>query len=802
MLAIIRFTDKEALHTTTVGQKFATLAQARREGFPVPTAVAIPTEIHHYFKTRRTWPQGAFEPITAAAQELGLFETGLSVRSSATLEDLADRSFAGQYCSFLQVKKINTLRTNIEKCWQSIDRQAVQSYLTDRPTDGEQPAMGVILQTMVAAKASGVAFGRDPMNPGSPDVIVEAIAGLAEDLVSGAVSPYRAAIDPQGRVQIKAKPNPPRPAKQNGLLADDQWRAIASLVRRLEACYDGTPLDIEWAIDSDNKLWLLQARRITTLDTQPRIPQGIWTRKIADDLWGDRLTPFMQHALIKNAPHYDMSRMCMQLGMVTGMPNLTVINGYLYVNSLNLRHLLTFVPPALRTTEYRDLLPPQIDFDRIPTPSLSKLIRLAGRALLLAMREPNAIPVICLRRYAGFRRRMARRLDTLGRETATDARQAFDKVQKALRLMAETQNYNQFPYYYATQTTWLARWLVVDLQQQPHSRFLALLSCQGRNVTITIERKVRALAALIRRNPQLKAQFENQSAEELARDIPAAIRPQMTRFLAQYGCRSRHRTLYLKRWAEAPEEVLRMLQSLALGGNRPSLNVSGEPDATDTPGPKRNLPGLLACLAQKPVLILTRRFLDLREEARFLLDKALYQIRRWLLRTGDYSGLGDHILFLTTPEIEQLLDGQLGLEDARRRTDARYRQYQAGSEPAPFYVDGQPYCEIEKDPHTLRGIGTSPGHISGRARIVKDPFVDSIEDGDILIAQHTDPGWTPILSRISGMVIEEGGLLNHCSIVARELGVPAVVGIPAATRRIPDGTRITIDGGLGYVRLS
>ena len=101
----------------------------------------------------------------------------------------------------------------------------------------------------------------------------------------------------------------------------------------------------------------------------------------------------------------------------------------------------------------------------------------------------------------------------------------------------------------------------------------------------------------------------------------------------------------------------------------------------------------------------------------------------------------------------------------------------------------------------LRGIGTSPGKVSGRARIVKDPTRVKLNCDEILVAENTDPGWTPILSTIKGMVVEEGGLLNHCSIVARELGIPSVVGVRQAARIIADGATITIDGGMGLVRI-
>ena len=115
-------------------------------------------------------------------------------------------------------------------------------------------------------------------------------------------------------------------------------------------------------------------------------------------------------------------------------------------------------------------------------------------------------------------------------------------------------------------------------------------------------------------------------------------------------------------------------------------------------------------------------------------------------------------------------------------------------------MDGQPVDEFRMDGEVIRGTGTSPGRVTGRARIVGKPTQANIISGDILIARNTDPGWTPILSIVGGMVVEEGGLLNHCSIVARELAIPSIVGVRQATSRIPEGSLITIDGGLGLIR--
>jgi pyruvate,water dikinase len=284
------------------------------------------------------------------------------------------------------------------------------------------------------------------------------------------------------------------------------------------------------------------------------------------------------------------------------------------------------------------------------------------------------------------------------------------------------------------------------------------------------------------------------------------FRDDLHAFLAQYGCRSRHRTLYVKRWAEAPEEVLGILQTLVRHQKDPAdvpqkqahqQQITDLPSASDLSAP----PKYRYFLLMGPLINLTRKFLDLREEQRFLLDKVLYQIRLSLLALGRHCGLNEKILFLKRSEIQQLVEGTLALNDIKKMAVERHRRFLEPFDVSTFCVDGRPVNEFQMKGKVFQGIGTSPGTAFGRARIVQDPTRVHLNSDEILIAENTDPGWTPILSTVKGMVIEEGGLLNHCSIVARELGIPAVVGVRRATRIIPEGAKITIDGGMGLVRI-
>jgi phosphohistidine swiveling domain-containing protein len=798
---LVSFEDDCALDPKAVGQKFFNLAKAVRAGFVVPRAVAINAEAHRHYITYGCWPEGLLDEVFQAATELDL-SRGLSIRSSATLEDLEKQSFAGQYRTFLQVVSEDELKDKIEQCWEGATAPAVRSYLKARqihPTQDQTPLMGVIMQKMVNAVAAGVAFGRNPMYPARNEIVIEAVRGLAEALVSGRLTPYRAIIDEQNQLTV----TPPSRDLSRVTIGEEvlmtllPWSDIADLVRTLQKEGDDIPLDIEWAIDQERKIWLLQSRAITTLDQQRwQVPVGVWTRKIANDLWADRLTPFLANEMVQTAHRFDLSQVLKIIGIQVARPTLTVINGYLYVNCRSIENVLAYIPAKLQLPDLRAMFPSDFTFDNQFAPALVKRIWIAIRSLTLLFLEPGIIPLFCVWITRRNQNRIHKQLDRLEQAPNGSARQAFENVQSSLAALTRLQIANQWPYFFANYLTWFLRWLTVDCLGYNHAFFLKILGKKGHNTTIKIEKQFRRLAQKIVMDENLYAQFLGQPPEKLLPALPSYFRQELKTFLAEFGCRSRHRTLYVKRWAEAPEEVIGILQALVR--HRKEAETAVQPRTSfERPARQKRIRSFLL----GPLIGLTCKFLDLREEQRFLLDKVLYQMRLSLLAVGRHSGLDERIMFLKRAEIRQLVDGELAGEKVQKIAAERHNRFLKPFDVSTFYIDGRPENEFQMEGKVLQGIGTSPGKVSGRARIVKDPTRVNLNSDEILVAENTDPGWTPILSTIKGMVIEEGGLLNHCSIVARELGIPSVVGVRQATRIIPEGAVITIDGGLGLVSI-
>ncbi|MGD9042908.1 MAG: PEP/pyruvate-binding domain-containing protein [Desulfobacterales bacterium] len=812
MKYLVSYEDDRALDPKVVGYKFYSLAKAARAGFAVPSAVAISTAAHQHYLNHGCWPQGLVDEVFKAATDLDL-SRGLSIRSSATLEDLEKQSFAGQYRTFLQVIGESELKHKIEECWKGADSQAVKSYLKAKQVylaEEQVPLMAVIVQKMVNAVAAGIAFGRNPMNPARDEIVIEAVKGLAEALVSGHLTPYRAIIDEHNSITVTPPSRDPSKLTigEEVLMTLVPWSDIAHLIRSLETESDHTPLDIEWAIDENKKIWLLQARAITTLDQHSwQVPSGVWTRKIANDLWADRLTPFLADELVQSAHRFDLSRILKILGIPVSQPTLAVINGYLYVNCGSIADVLAYIPSKLQLPDLQSLFPANFAFEDGPSPSIIKRILAAVRSPTLIFLEPGIMPFFCIWITRRNQKKINKRLDRIQQQSTASAEQAFKKLHLSLQALNRLQISNQWPYFFANYLTWFLRWLMVDRLGYSHEYFLKILSKKGRNTTIKVEKRFQRLADKIVSDEDLHAQFLNVPPLKSWSELPSNFREDLDAFLAEFGCRSRHRTLYVKRWAEAPEEVLGILQALVRHPQKSKTN--GMPGTPQIPKPTLQTGSTMPPTAQKikrpfllvPLIRLTRQFLDLREEQRFLLDKVLYQIRLSLLELGRNRGLGERILFLKKAEIQQVVNGRLAENKAKKIAADRHQRFIEPFDVSTFYIDGRPENEFQMEGKVFRGIGTSSGKASGRARIVADPTRVRLNSDEILIAENTDPGWTPILSTVNGMVIEEGGLLNHCSIVARELGIPAVVGVRQATRIIPEGSKITIDGGMGLVRI-
>lgn len=439
------------------------------------------------------------------------------------------------------------------------------------------------------------------------------------------MSPCRAFLGPDGPPRLEPADGGSAPPPMEG----GGWRAVADLARRAEAVA-GSPQDIEWALDGEGRLWLLQCRPITAMGAPAAdAPAGVWTRALAVDLWADRLTPFLAAAMLESAPRWDQSAAAGAVGLPVVRPTLAVIGGFLYVNAESLRSALGVLPRRLRPARTGDLLPPGVTLDDLPAPAARRLAGIAARAALFALRNPGTTPLFC---RAVTRRRMRRLASEVAAAAALPSaatpEEALARVQGAADLLARHQEANGWGYTWATALTWAFRHLVASGREGGEAGFLQLLGEGADNVSLEMEREFRRLADLARADGALSRRVAAEGPAALL-DAGGAFRDRLDRFLHRFGCRARGRSLSCPRWAEAPEEAAAMVAGLMGRGDRPAVD-EGRAEAARAAWAR--VPPL-----RRPLLRGLQRFarsyLDLREELRFHLDGALYLLRRSLLRS-------------------------------------------------------------------------------------------------------------------------------------------------------------------------
>ena len=801
MKGLVELTDQEGIDAEQVGRKFAHLALAHRHGFPVPEAVAVEVSVHKHFRKKGKWPLRLWSRVLRRARELGLAE-GLAVRSSGAEEDREEQSLAGQYRTTLQVQTTEELSSAIESCWQSASAAAGEGTSPSRPRkDADQgPPVAVILQRMVAAETSGVAFSRNPLYPARDEAVIEAVQGLGSALVSGAASPWRVFATRSGEIQVEDEARlRRRPLPGERLLQEHSCRSIAELAWKLEELLAG-PQDMEWSLDQAGKLWLLQSRPITGVDRRAfSLPRGEWTRRIAEDLWGDRLTPFLADRMLRYAERFDFSWLAGRLGLPFEQPTLGVLYGFLYLNAHNAAKVAAALPPRLRFEELLRLLPPEkrSACRNQPGPARWTQIGLGLRFLLALLRVPEGWPLIC---GPVARRRISRlegRIKALQGHPSGSKRQALLKLEKAVSLLADIQQANQWPYGYAYLLTWGSKRLCEQWAGLDSSAYLALLSEGAQNATLDMERAFRDLVRAFQEDPAGRSALEDAEAAVALEDLPDRLRGKCQAYLERFGHRGGQRNLRSPRLAEDPGRLLSMVHRAlsASARSRPEAAADQERAAEA----RSRIPALKKALLL-PLLSRTRAALDLREDLRFLLDRELALLRGALLGLGERLGLGSLVFGLTLEELRLAVKGSLGTEQAAELAAERLAGESGSHSPPDFFIDGRAEEDFEPEAGYMQGIGTSPGRAQGTARRVDASTESEVEEGDILVAPSLDPGQAPLLGLAAGVVLQEGGLLNHCSIVARELGVPMVVGLKTA-QRIDTGQRLSLDGSSGRVRL-
>ncbi|MET8761723.1 PEP/pyruvate-binding domain-containing protein [Lentzea sp. NPDC004782] len=806
----------------TVGGKAANLGELTKAGLPVPQGFCVTTDAYRVVaeadelasttpeNARRTLletpvPQEIRDAIVIAYRELG-DGVPVAVRSSATAEDLPFASFAGQQDTFLNVVGEDAVVDAVRRCWASLWTDRAVSYRETNGIDHTTTYLAVVVQRMVQSAVSGVMFTANPVTGKRDQIVIDASPGLGEAVVSGAVNPDHFVVDGgeivekrlgDKRFLIRSLPGGGTEHVEAGeneepCLADGQIHALAVLGRKVQAHY-GSPQDTEWAIDADGELHLTQARPITTLFPLPDNPDGgahvYFCFSLAQGLERP-ITP------MGRAAFREIARSAFEIVIGDPASQSYVESGerifFDFTKVLQSRVGREVVTRLLGVMEARssEVLRSLFDDPRFAirnssaTPALKRVLRLARRFSL-----PVTAVKALVNPEKAVRNALLMEREVLERSAALPVEQALRRcVVPMLPRLAPT-----------ALVGFAMLGLVGKVVKVRPGELQTVLRGLPNNITTEMDMAMWDLAQEIRRDPVALQQFQNG-------ERPAAL----DRFLAKWGHRAvAEIDLGLPRWSDDPTHVIGVVRNF--------LRVEDENAAPDVVFARgaAEAEAMIETLARRAwgrgwfvrfALRRTRLLAGLREYPKYLvitlfgaLRKRVSEIGAQLAADGRLDAAED-VFFLDFEEMRSL-QGELRAIVAERR-EVYDREMRRRHIPRVLLSDGtEPEAVHHGTPAEGDLVGTpaSAGTVTGIARVVMDPVGAHLEPGEILVAPSTDPGWTPLFLTAGGLVMEMGGANSHGAVVAREYGIPAVVGVREAVTRIRTGERITVDGSTGAV---
>jgi phosphohistidine swiveling domain-containing protein len=830
-----------------VGGKGASLARLTRAGFSVPSGFHVTTSAYLDFIERG----GLVEPLLAAmsavdvsdgatfdvaSARIGELFAGqplpsstaaaisgayarlgddgpVAVRSSATVEDLAGMSAAGQHDTYLNIVGEAALLDAVKRCWASLWSARAIGYRARYGIDPRDVSIAVVVQRLVLAEAAGVMFTIDPVSGAHDQVVISANWGLGESVVAGEVTPDTAVVDrASGRLvsyQAGGKEtmtvadgagvrvtNTPSDLRSAAVLSPNQAAELARVGLAIEKLY-GQPMDIEWALAA-GQVSVVQARPITAAPgsgerwNDSLLGDYLWTNGNLGEALPDVMTPVTWSFV-----QLFMTRMTFPPSL-PGYFGYGRIGGRFYANvsmSISLealvgispRRLVALVGPALGK------LPP---VEEIPRPRLPRWK--ATRLMLPAT-------IAMARRVSASQKRMPEFLaDSPSR--CDQLRAEIDQAQDAITLSGLWQD--------------KVRPLIEeasDMLAAASTHGTTLLSGLG-NLTILVGEADAAL--LLSGQPARGAPLASLGP---VIGLTQLVRGEIDRdaYTRQYGHRSAHEAeLSIPRPAEDPawiDDQLAAIQGTTLDARAMLANQeAARADAwkrLERQDPKnaaaaRNIITRWAPIARE------------REAARSEFVRAVWVTRTWVMRAGEVTGHGDDLFFVGLPGILNLLGGDpspLAKVPARRATYEVYRalppypalirghfdpiRWAADPNRRSDYYDEHAHAAIKPD-DTITGFPGAAGVVEGTARVLRSPEEAArLGEGEILVTTVTNIGWTPIFPRAAAVVTDVGAPVSHAAIVARELGIPAVVGCGNATMRVHSGDWVRVDGGNGTVEV-
>jgi pyruvate,water dikinase len=808
------------------------------------------------------------QDVSIALRDLSSESGRFAVRSSAVEEDGSQHSFAGQFDTFLFVAD-DGIGSKVAAVWRSGFNERILEYRRQHGVSNVPlAAPAVLVQKMVNATVSGVAFSADPVSGRRSLAVVSAVPGLGTALVGGEAAADVFKVDRAEtivertivRKNISHVFDPAAdegvsvvtlrdPAASKPALTNQQAIAVAALARRAAHAF-GRPQDIEWAIEGD-ELFLLQSRPITTLVNlaDPEGALNLWDNSNITESYNGVTTPltfsfaryvyegvYRQFCRIMRVPQTKIAANQRTFSRMLG-----IIRGRVYYNLLNWYRVLALLPGFTLNRRFMEQM--MGVRESLPEGIARELEQASTRDRIIdALRSVRMVFGLA-GNYFALDRQIQRFYVRLNRALAPP-----DPPFEDMRLD------ELVAHYYKLEEQLLSRWdapLVNDFFAMIfHGAFRKLnerwcgdgngmlsndaIRGQGDIISLEPAARVREMAGVAAANPELVTALREapvMKAVRVARRYPA-FSDLYDAYLAKFGDRCLEELkLESETLNDDPLVLLRNIGEVARAASITRSQQAETPSARHQENRDENQAEekMRAALSGSPfrrgilfwVMRQARKRVRNRENLRFERTRLFGTIRRLFLEVGRrlqaIGRLDDarDIFYLELGEILAFNDGTATTTDLRSLAAMRIQEfaaYREGAAPAErfetrgpvchaqTYVSSKPNQSTASEGEERRGLGCCPGIVRGTACVVRDPKHARLTAGCILVADHTDPGWIMLFPSASGLLVERGSLLSHSAIVARELGIPAVISVPGLLDWLRDGDDVELDGSAGIVR--
>ena len=773
------------------------------------------------------------EALAAVRDEFA--DASLAVRSSSPEEDLAGASFAGLYETVLDVGATD-LEDAVRTCFLSCLDGRVLTYKLNMGFTDPAPSIAVVVQCMVPSETSGVAFSLNPLTNDFDEMLVNAHRGLGEALVAGEITPDAFVVDKVSGAVIEERPSSPA----DGVCLDHgQLGELLTAVGRIESLH-GRPMDVEWAFadgSDGQRLHILQARPITAyvpLAAELQTAPGEQRHLYIDRALTDGLT--MSGPISPLTNDYVERAVMLMLKYLMDIPEdadllaggICLKGSRIYFNISPYMHLMGSREALARQLSQMNMLLADmlasVDMDRYrpaEPPDFLRWTSLLRRAPTLLWRMRAVIGALMkpIFRYEHFRRDYDRAQAEFYRWLATpiDHDQplddfVFDLFAEIGRVTVAATAPSVAVFYYGGTD---AVNKLIDLDD-PAEVALADAIRRGYPDDLIVQMGVAMFDLARQLPPELAEDLEELAARLEQRRLPEAFLAGWDVFIARFGCRGPLEMEFANpKYGDDPRVALAQIAPMAASRD------SFDPRAVQ----ERLVAERQAAFAELRTKLprRKRRRLDrayrtienhyhAREMIKHHVTQANARLRERVVRIADQLvdagrlDTRDDVFELTFADLQKAVDdAEFDVRTRATTNGAFYRELKRQARHFPHAIDSRgriPRPERrEDDASTLHGAAMSPGTARGPAKVLNDPFEQSIEPGDVLVAVTTDPGWTPLFVNAAAVVLEIGGELQHGALVAREFGKPCVAGIADVMSRIEDGQMVEVDGAAGTVRI-